>query len=513
MGLAHLVEVLDEDELARSGSRPPPGRGGRLPRGSPALGEGLASECLVFGASRPIKRHTSRPSRSTPAGDALEVRGGHPVGGETGTPVGRSRRRPARPCASSRSSTPAAVYCNRLQPHRRTSRCQAGAIGHVRTEHACCNRLQIPATVPRRGRAWLAVGVVHPVGAPAPGPAHRAAARARAEVDEIAGPVVPGPVPRPAGRRAGRRSDQPRQRPRVPVQPGQPAGRHRRRPDPRRRSTAAWVWRCTQARSSPADLRGATFGVDVPAPGFALRDVRPGRASGSPGRLPAGCPRLDAEAAGRPARAAMRRRRCSTRATSCAPRTPAARSLAAVADDLAPYLGTVLALSATSARRRSAAGRGSDRDRGGDLRRQLDELTRCRGRGALGLPRPGAAVCRAARSRTRVWLPTAGGPGRAGDVVDLRRRYLPEIDGRGGPAGRRARRPDRACWSRPGAAPAARPMTRPDRSPAAAAAAHGVRQHPRPLRHAADAGRHRPRPRRPAGQVVTRRASISWRTA
>ena len=335
-------------------------------------------------------------------------------------------------------------------------------------------------------------------------------------VTELAGHLVPGAVPLPGRRRAGRGPHQPRQRARLPLRPRQPARPAARRADRGRRSTAGMgLGLYARPGLTAADLRGAEVGVDVPAPGSRWRSTRWPTDSAWPGAdYELVDPRLD------PASAARR----------CSPASATATMLNAGNELLAEAAGCVrLAAAATTCRRTSApcvavVGDAHARRRRADWRaRWSTPPPRSSAAGSTARRRESAArrLGLDADARRAVRRPAARPARRPG----TRRRRRPGRARDPGAAAhdatcrgdRRLRRAGAAPWTGAGSGLVHRRVTRrarPGALPDPAAPAHGVRQHARPVRDAADAGGDRratSASRWP--RSCTPPASTSWSTA
>ena len=185
------------------------------------------------------------------------------------------------------------------------------------------------------------------------------------------------------------------------------------------------------AAAEPADLRGGTFGVDVPGSGFAFamyalaESVGLGRDDYEVVALGSTPKRLQA----------LLRGECAATMLNAGNELHAEaagyRALAAVSRTCAPYLGTVLAVVGDA--RLEPAGRLATalaRTAADVVAGRLDGLTTAEAAGALGLPAPLAE-----RYLARLKDPTQGlVPDGVVDlaairtIVDLRRRYRPETD-------------------------------------------------------------------------------------
>jgi ABC-type nitrate/sulfonate/bicarbonate transport system substrate-binding protein len=185
------------------------------------------------------------------------------------------------------------------------------------------------------------------------------------------------------------------------------------------------------AGAEPAELRGGTFGVDVPGSGFAFamyalaESVGLGRDDYEVVALGSTPKRLQA----------LRRGECAATMLNAGNELHAEaagyRPLAAVSRTCAPYLGTVLAVVGDA--RLEPAGRLATalaRTAADVVAGRLDDPTTAEAAGALGLPAPLAE-----RYLARLKDPTEGlVPDGVVDlaairtIVDLRRRYRPETD-------------------------------------------------------------------------------------
>ena len=185
------------------------------------------------------------------------------------------------------------------------------------------------------------------------------------------------------------------------------------------------------AAAEPAELRGGTFGVDVPGSGFAFalyalaESVGLGRDDYEVVALGSTPKRLQA----------LLRGECAATMLNAGNELHAEaagyRALAAVSRTCAPYLGTVLAVVGDA--RLEPAGRLATalaRTAADVVAGRLDGLTTAEAAGALGLPAPLAE-----RYLARLKDPTEGlVPDGVVDlaairtIVDLRRRYRPETD-------------------------------------------------------------------------------------
>jgi ABC-type nitrate/sulfonate/bicarbonate transport system substrate-binding protein len=185
------------------------------------------------------------------------------------------------------------------------------------------------------------------------------------------------------------------------------------------------------AAAEPAELRGGTFGVDVPGSGFAFamyalaESVGLGRDDYEVVALGSTPKRLQA----------LLRGECAATMLNAGNELHAEaagyRALAAVSRTCAPYLGTVLAVVGDA--RLEPAGRLATalaRTAADVVAGRLDDPTPAEAAGALGLPAPLAE-----RYLARLKDPTEGlVPDGVVDlaairtIVDLRRRYRPEID-------------------------------------------------------------------------------------
>ena len=192
----------------------------------------------------------------------------------------------------------------------------------------------------------------------------------------------------------------------------------------------ASAWRCTPA-AEPAELRGGTFGVDVPGSGFAFamyalaESVGLGRDDYEVVALGSTPKRLQA----------LLRGECAATMLNAGNELHAEaagyRALAAVSRTCAPYLGTVLAVVGDAqlepAGRLAAA---LARTAADVVAGRLDGPTTAEAAGALGLPAPLAE-----RYLARLKDPAEGlvpdgvvDPAAIRTIVDLRRRYRPETD-------------------------------------------------------------------------------------
>jgi ABC-type nitrate/sulfonate/bicarbonate transport system substrate-binding protein len=185
------------------------------------------------------------------------------------------------------------------------------------------------------------------------------------------------------------------------------------------------------AAAEPAELRGGTFGVDVPGSGFAFamyalaESVGLGRDDYEVVALGSTPKRLQA----------LLRGECAATMLNAGNELHAEaagyRALAAVSRTCAPYLGTVLAVVGDA--RLEPAGRLATalaRTAADVVAGRLDDPTTAEAAGALGLPAPLAE-----RYLARLKDPTEGlVPDGVVDlaairtIVDLRRRYRPETD-------------------------------------------------------------------------------------
>jgi ABC-type nitrate/sulfonate/bicarbonate transport system substrate-binding protein len=185
------------------------------------------------------------------------------------------------------------------------------------------------------------------------------------------------------------------------------------------------------AAAEPAELRGGTFGVDVPGSGFAFamyalaESVGLGRDDYEVVALGSTPKRLQA----------LLRGECAATMLNAGNELHAEaagyRALAAVSRTCAPYLGTVLAVVGDA--RLEPAGRlatALTRTAADVVAGRLDDPTTAEAAGALGLPAPLAE-----RYLARLKDPTEGlVPDGVVDlaairtIVDLRRRYRPETD-------------------------------------------------------------------------------------
>ena len=185
------------------------------------------------------------------------------------------------------------------------------------------------------------------------------------------------------------------------------------------------------AAAEPAELRGGTFGVDVPGSGFAFamyalaESVGLGRDDYEVVALGSTPKRLQA----------LLRGECAATMLNAGNELHAEaagyRALAAVSRTCAPYLGTVLAVVGDA--RLEPAGRLATalaRTAADVVTGRLDDPTIAEAAGALGLPAPLAE-----RYLARLKDPTEGlvpdgvvDPAAIRTIVDLRRRYRPETD-------------------------------------------------------------------------------------
>ncbi len=185
------------------------------------------------------------------------------------------------------------------------------------------------------------------------------------------------------------------------------------------------------AAAEPAELRGGTFGVDVPGSGFAFamyalaESIGLGRDDYEVVALGSTPKRLQA----------LLRGECAATMLNAGNELHAEaagyRALAAVSRTCAPYLGTVLAVVGDA--RLEPAGRLATalaRTAADVVAGRLDDPTTAEAAGALGLPAPLAE-----RYLARLKDPTEGlvpdgvvDPAAIRTIVDLRRRYRPETD-------------------------------------------------------------------------------------
>ena len=185
------------------------------------------------------------------------------------------------------------------------------------------------------------------------------------------------------------------------------------------------------AAAEPAELRGGTFGVDVPGSGFAFamyalaESVGLGRDDYEVVALGSTPKRLQA----------LLRGECAATMLNAGNELHAEaagyRALAAVSRTCAPYLGTVLAVVGDA--RLEPAGRLATalaRTAADVVAGRLDDPTTAEAAGTLGLPAPLAE-----RYLARLKDPTEGlvpdgvvDPAAIRTIVDLRRRYRPETD-------------------------------------------------------------------------------------
>jgi ABC-type nitrate/sulfonate/bicarbonate transport system substrate-binding protein len=186
------------------------------------------------------------------------------------------------------------------------------------------------------------------------------------------------------------------------------------------------------AAAEPAELRGGTFGVDVPGSGFAFamyalaESIGLGRDDYEVVALGSTPKRLQA----------LLRGECAATMLNAGNELHAEaagyRALAAVSRTCAPYLGTVLAVVGDA--RLEPAGRLATalaRTAADVVAGRLDSPTTAEAAGALGLPAPLAE-----RYLARLKDPTEGlvpdgvvDPAAIRTIVDLRRRYRPETGG------------------------------------------------------------------------------------
>ena len=311
------------------------------------------------------------------------------------------------------------------------------------------------------------------------------------EGDRGAGDVLARSVPFVARRRARRGPDQPRQRPCLPLQPEQPArraGGGRAWSGP---STAAWAWVSTPGRVwAPRSCEALASAWTSRPRASPWRCTPSPTRSGVPGS-PTSSPRWARPPDGsRPSWPATATRPCSTPATSWSPRPPGAPAWSRPRDVCAPYLGHGARHRRRAAprRRRPASRSRCSRPSTAILAGELaDEVVAAAAARRLGLDDALALryVDRMRDADEGLVADGAVDPPRSGPWSDLRRRYLPElVDG--------ADVLECAPSTTPGSCtPDDAGLRTRERVDHPAAPADHLRQHPRPVRDAADAGRHR----------------------